>query len=335
MVEVRRSDVFEDLINVYKDPSISETRLFIKIAGETGIDVNGVSREIFTLFWQQFRTSYCHGNTEFTPAISPKCFVFPDALVAIGRILHHGFILHGILPAFFSKATMVCLLTPDIPLTQIVLPSFFKFLPPREADALQHAMQGYLVDECDRVQQIFSHFCFSGIPSQATLADHVHAIAFSVLVATPYYFIMKMKEGLQGCALGSEIWRGLGEAQVVHLLDELQPSAEKVAQCISTQPCSEKEQLVCSWLLRYVSNLEPPQLPIFLRFVTGMEYMTCTTKITVQFEDPLPQSTATRSPKACICFCTLILHSLYDRYEELKDDFDHILINHVLWGLDD
>lgn len=34
-----------------------------------------------------------------------------------------------------------------------------------------------------------------------------------------------------------------------------------------------------------------------------------------------------------MCFITLILHYLYERYEEQKDDFDHILINHTLWAL--
>ena len=249
MVEVRRSNVFEDLIKVHKDPSISESRLFVKIVGETGIDVNGVSSNFVHPTAMGILSSHPQSTLS---ALSSQMLWLPLAAFYITASFCMVYCLH----AFLSIATMMCLLTPDIPSTQIVLPSFLKFLPPREADALQHAMQGYLVDECDHVQQIFSHFCFLGIPSQATLADHAHAIAFSVLVATPYYFIMKTKEGLQGCVLGSEIWRGLGEAQVAHLLEELQPSAEKVAQCISTQPCTEKEQLVCNWLMRYVSNLE-------------------------------------------------------------------------------
>lgn len=109
--ELRRDYMFDHLVKAYQDPSITESRIFTKIVGENGIDVNGESREEFTLLCLHFRT--CRGSTEFTPTLNPKWFLTANLPVAPGHILHHGFILHGIFPTFLSKATMVCPLTVD------------------------------------------------------------------------------------------------------------------------------------------------------------------------------------------------------------------------------
>ena len=160
VIQVRRDHVFEDLVEVYQDPSITENQIFVKLEGETGIDVNGVSREVLTLFWMHFRTHFCSGHTEFVPTINPKWFLSANLPVVLGRILHHGFVLQGLFPTFLCKATVMCLLTGEEPTEDVLLTSFFNFLPQNERGILQEALEGHLSKVQEQVLLIFCSFQF-------------------------------------------------------------------------------------------------------------------------------------------------------------------------------
>ena len=198
---------------------------------------------------------------------------------------------------------------------------------------MQEALEGHLYKVQEQVLLIFAHFNFSKIPHQSTIRQHMLSIAHTTLVAGPFYIIAEMRKGLTGP--GADIWHSISAPTIEHLYTQLQPNAQKVARCISCEPSTDKEQLVYDWLLRYISNLEQMELLLFLRFVTGVEVLLGLEKLMVSFESPPGLSKTARSPRARTCFSTLVLHTFYDRYEELKSDFDNLLRNHKMWLLDD
>ncbi len=52
-VEVGRLSVFEDLLKVYhNNPNIVQKEVRVRFRGSPGIDGGGLSRELFSAFWQ-------------------------------------------------------------------------------------------------------------------------------------------------------------------------------------------------------------------------------------------------------------------------------------------
>ncbi|XP_059180880.1 uncharacterized protein LOC131959682 [Centropristis striata] len=63
---IRRIKVVEDLLAVFMDSSIIHLTLKMDFVNEKATDDAGVSREVYTAFWEQF-LEQCEGETERVP----------------------------------------------------------------------------------------------------------------------------------------------------------------------------------------------------------------------------------------------------------------------------
>lgn len=50
-VKVRKDNIVKDLIELYKDPSITNSRLLMEIAGQEYAVGNGILKAAYSLFW--------------------------------------------------------------------------------------------------------------------------------------------------------------------------------------------------------------------------------------------------------------------------------------------
>lgn len=75
--------------------------LKMNFVNEIAVDDAGVSREVYTAFWEQF-LEQCEGDTEQVPRLRPD---FSEAeWQAVGCIWVKGFVDHGVMPVKLSMA---------------------------------------------------------------------------------------------------------------------------------------------------------------------------------------------------------------------------------------
>ena len=99
---VNKENIVQDLLSIYKDPSILEKNVSAFIEG-TDATGDGVIREVYSLFWDTF-LSQSDGDIEHTIPIVPS--LDQEDYVSIGRIITHQFVLCGIFPIRVSQASM-------------------------------------------------------------------------------------------------------------------------------------------------------------------------------------------------------------------------------------
>ena len=94
---------------------------------EEGV-VEGVEREVYSLFWKQFSSSMTIGERERVPFVRHDHFI--KEWEAVGRILVKGYKSASFFPMFLSKAFMCyCLFDAEVP-DSFLLESFIKYLSP-------------------------------------------------------------------------------------------------------------------------------------------------------------------------------------------------------------
>lgn len=62
-VKGRRINILEDLLKVFLEPKVLGTDLKIEFINERAVDSDGVSREAYTTFWEEFLEE-CEGEEE-------------------------------------------------------------------------------------------------------------------------------------------------------------------------------------------------------------------------------------------------------------------------------
>ena len=70
-VTINRENIVQDMLNLYSDKSIVQSLLNVTFINEPAMDLNGVKREAFTLFWEKVMPVYFEGTTTYVPLISP------------------------------------------------------------------------------------------------------------------------------------------------------------------------------------------------------------------------------------------------------------------------
>lgn len=102
-VSIGRIKVVDDLLAVFMDSSIMNVTLKLNFVNENAVDDAGVSREVYTAFWEQF-LEQCEGETERVPRLRPD---FCEAKrQAVGQIWVKGLLDHGVFPVRLSKASV-------------------------------------------------------------------------------------------------------------------------------------------------------------------------------------------------------------------------------------
>jgi len=86
--------------------------------------LNGVSKDLFSSFWDQVKQKYMKGSREFFIHLTPGNLLSISSFRAFGRILQHGYLLTRHLPLFLNKAQLFFLLTSNMPSDAMVVEGF-------------------------------------------------------------------------------------------------------------------------------------------------------------------------------------------------------------------
>ena len=136
--EVNRHNCVNELLSLYKDQNIVNCELLLSFQGEDAAG-DGVRREVYSVFWDNFVSSYCEGCSHFTFSVSAA--LSQDDFVAIGRLLSHQYIQTGTLPLQISEAIMQQAVVGKVS-EDCLINSFLMLLHEKEREILQHAIHG-------------------------------------------------------------------------------------------------------------------------------------------------------------------------------------------------
>ena len=305
----------EDLIRRFQDiTDVTSRRVSINVSGESAVDVDGVFRDVMTVFWDEVMDRKFDGEMERVPVVDPN--TTKEEFVAIGRILASGPKQVGFFPLKFCRATVVSGLIGEQVTDDCLVTSFFNYLSETEKELIRQAERMDVLDDGTQEELIdlFSRFGVKQLPTAENLRDIVRRVAHSELLAKPAFAMEAIKNGAASC-LPSTRW-------YEEKLAELTPSARKVATLIAEPDAmSASQQAVYNFLLRYIRSLNAEMLGRFLRFSTGSSVVTVDI-IKVDFNALTGLS---RRITSHTCNPCLHLPTTYSSYNDFRAEFNSIL----------
>ena len=98
LVIIRRDHVFEDVISLYRTKPIQvlSQEFSVEFKDERAFDAGGLTRELFSTFWEQARLTLFDGANAVVPAVHPHTELVHFCV--IGTVLSHGYLVSGYIP---------------------------------------------------------------------------------------------------------------------------------------------------------------------------------------------------------------------------------------------
>ena len=322
-VKVRKDNIAKDLFQLYKDPSIIDSRLLIEIAGQEDAVGSGVLREAYSLFWDNLLTNNTMGETEFTIPIAPH-FTCED-YVSIGRIITHQFIQCGAFPVRISRASITQALVGDV-FPEMLLTSFLKLLPPREREIVEKGLDDSTAFPQDEIMEILEDYNINTLPTTQNLNSLITQIGRSELAQKPYLYLLRIRRGM------GPLWVGVREEEIASIYNLCQPTTQGIIDQIYMIQKDSKDSQIMRWLQRYLKICSNETLVNFLHFRTATDVMRpeCRIKVCTEFMPP-----AAIRPKSRTCFGIITLPRNYTSFAQLRKNMDFYLRNPNMWDLSD
>lgn len=318
-LSLHRVNVKEELIGMFKDPSIMTCCIKFSYINEQGIDNLGVSRDVYSSFWIEFFTSNAEGEAARVPALNPKWQA--EEWTAIGRILLKGLTDANFYPVQFAPAFSIALIYGENAVTpKNLMDSFLQYLNKTDRDLVELAVAGNITadDDQDDLLDLLDRFGSKSVPNVEGLKPLFLQIAHKELVQKPKYALDKMS---------SETREKLSlffpdPSSIEQMYKEKVPTVKKILKLITAVPENNDEAKALKYFQQYVKAQESStSLKKLLRFLTGSDAITVD-KISLTFTNI---EGFTRRPIAHTCGPVLELPSTYQSYPELRSDFDNIL----------
>lgn len=312
------------MIDFYRDEKVVGKSVSVDMISDN-LDTavgDGVTRELFSLFWEEF-LSVGGGSSHIPLPIRPKT----DDYVALGRILHHGYILTGYFPTRIAKACMLQAICNEAS-EDCIVQSFVNTLPPKQKEIVCQALgsSSYDTFPMDDICDILEDHGSARLPSFGNLHAIIQEISAVELLSKPYLCLSKLKEGM------GPFWNVVTPEQVHSIYQMCQPSAKRVIECLILDPKTKKEEKIGRWLKMYLKECTEKIIRRFVWFCTGTDMIVPGRSIKVCFES-MPEEM--QRPKAKTCFCILILPTCYPSYSKLHSNMDMYLGNIQLWDMFD
>nr|XP_055076025.1 uncharacterized protein LOC129455338 isoform X2 [Misgurnus anguillicaudatus] len=316
-VKLRRVNIVHDVLNVFMKPRVLNANLKMELINEKAVDSDGVSREVYSAFWEHF-FEQCEGEEERVPRLRPD--YSEKEWKAVGKVWLKGYLDHGIMPIRLSPAfVLACCQGVDSVDEELLMTSFARFLSVTERLSIEKALQGSM-DESDEEEllDLFSRMGAHCLPSKENLRATIVTMAHKALLQEPKFIIDCFHSSIH-TALPTPITK----SRLMELYESKKPTNRKVAQMIkpSNESLSAQEQTALNHLLRYVRSIDQKKLETFLRFCTGSTVL-CKDKIEVTFNNLCGLS---RRPVAHTCGAVLELPCTYSTYPEFRTEFDCVL----------
>lgn len=329
---IRRSNVFKDVLQLYQMGSIlQECPIRIEFEDEMAIDQGGVTRDMFSAFWDECHSKLFEGLNLLVPLLHPQSdtSIFP----IIGRIISHGYLVCGFLPVCVALPCLLCILCgPGTVVPQQVLQdAFLDYISTTEKSIFKEALNAstFTEDVKEKLMNTLSRFGCRQMPTPAGLVKCLEQIACHEFCSKPTAAAALAHSGI--AASHSSFWCAKGARGICSIYKTLTVSVSRVFNVLEfplfQNPAEER---VCNYLQEMVGNMNQAQLQKFLRFATGSSVLVVK-MITIQFNG---LSGFGRRPIAHTCDCILELPVAYENYHDFFSEWLAINDNDLCWRMD-
>ncbi|XDV31299.1 hypothetical protein PO909_034018 [Leuciscus waleckii] len=187
-VKVRRVNVVKDVLEIFMEPQVMKKVLRIEFTNENAIDDDGVSRELYTAFWEDF-LAQCEGEEERVPRLRPD--YLEGEWQAVGRVWVKGYIDHGVMPVRLSPAfILACINGIDSVDEELLMSSFLKYLSTSEQSVVEKAVQGSLdKSDSEDLLDLFSRMGSYHLPPKENIRFAILTMAHKVLLQEPKFIL--------------------------------------------------------------------------------------------------------------------------------------------------
>ena len=333
---VRRDHIFDDVINLYtrKQGKVLEEYPFtVMFRDEKAVDTGGVTREMFSSFYEKVYLHLFDGCALLYPAMHAG--VDLTAFSVIGTALSHAYIIAGILPVRIAFPCLaVALLGPATVIPDTLLySSFLSSLSAHDASIVEGALQMGNVDYSSSLQdELVSILASQGcrqIPNALNLRSLMVQAARYTLLIQPAAALSMLHSGVP--KQHASFWATMSLKKLLSVYQALSVSVSKILNLIEEPFMSSSAQdKVYQYLRRFIGNMTQNELSAFLRFVTG-SVVVSVPRITITFNSL--QGIA-RRPISHTCSSTLELSTTYSSLPEFTSEFRSVLSDSYSWRMD-
>lgn len=332
-IKVHRDAIFETVLSLYKDVTFcTSTFPSFEFQGEDGEDLDGLTREIFSEFWEKAFIVFFEGTAEFTPRTSPD--VTEETMMLLGRVASHGYVLCKVFPVRLCKAFVVASICGAHTVTDDeLLSSFLAYHTGYEREVLQKGLDrsnddNFSADLREALIDVLEPYNLRKVPTPTSLKQQLIAIARCEFINKVSWAISGFNKGLAHC---HDIWKSTTKEEIEVMYSELVPSQSSVLALLKVEDESQMtsgKKEVLNYFKRFVRIADDVTLRKLLRYITGSEVMTID-KITVIFH-----SNTGGVPEIISHTCSAVLDlpsSGYVSFNDFRDQVTNILNNPLSW----
>lgn len=336
--EVSREDIFSSVITLFRlkhDIIAAEIPLRISFKGERALDAGGVSREMFSAFFEVLYTRHFDGAGLLHPVVNPH--VKDSDLRLFGFIISCAYISSGILPMKISFPCLSAILlpNPEVP-DKIFIHGLLESISVHDAEIIREGFK-YTSEPCfstllqAKLVDVLGSLDCREVPNPQRFHDVVVDVANYHLLRKPSSVISGMHAGIP--QIHSPFWQGLECTEFFNVYQAMQATPSKVLEMLSdVMSMNPKEEKVICYLRQYIGNMRQNETQAFLRFVTGSS--ACSSNpLLIVFNS---EEGMARRPIAHTCGFTLELSTQYDSYSDFAGEFSAVLSNSdgLSWRMD-
>lgn len=330
---VSRSNVYEDVIKLYEDEAIVlECPLSIEFEGEVGVDAGGVTRDMFSAFWESCYATLSDGSTLLVPMISPQMDI--SLLSTLGRILSHGYLVCGFIPVRIALPCLLGILCgPCAEIPQTVLQeAILDYVSSAERLIFKDALNSTEILPVTQgsLLGILSRFSCRQVPTTTNLRSCLQQVARFEFCCKPAVALSVMHSGIPRSH--TQFWSSKTVVDVCTLYTSLTVSTSKVLEILDFEPYKNSaEERVGGYLIEMIGNMTNTQLQQFLRFTTGSNVLVASS-LHLEFNR---LSDLGRRPIAHTCDSMLELPVLYSNFHDFYQEWIAILSDpEYSWRMD-
>ena len=334
---VIRSQIFESVMALYRTEwtILNEYPLCIMFDKERAIDLGGVSRDMFTAFFDEAYKELFDGCTLLIPALHPN--IDFSSLPIFGAIMSHSYLVSGVLPIRVAFPTLAqCLLGAIEISDDILFSSFIDSLSIHDAAVLKSTFNeanahatSFKMETSAGLLELASRFGCRRIPTPVTLKGMFLQIAKYEFILKPAAAIAAINSGIPDNH--ASFWKGLGVQGIFRVYKAKSVSPAKVLEMLGeVHTLDPNQERIVMYLKQYIGSLNSEDLQRFLRFVTGTSCIS--SKIEVMFNT---LTGAARRPIAHTCQPSIELSLTYSTYVEFARELRSVVgaSDDSLWGM--
>ncbi|XP_039612771.1 uncharacterized protein LOC120531381 isoform X11 [Polypterus senegalus] len=274
-ISIRREKILEDVQAIYSKTDILNKRLRVKFMDEEGDDFGGLTKDLFSSFWNKAFTEWFKGEDALVPCLPINQFSeAPGIFSVVGKVLSHMCQLIHCIPPRFCRSTLLSIVFNTSTIDSgILLDDFLLHVTTAERSLLWKALKDFTAVSAPEKQDLLNFFSVHGmytLPSTSNFKSQLLLVAQNELIIKPMYLNTFIRQSIPQVHMAI-FWSQLDTDLISYLYWKEMPTVDRVLQCLTTcEPDLRPEEDVVYYYLRdFIKSLYLDDMCKFLQFVTG------------------------------------------------------------------